>query len=142
MRQVEVSRHPGLRRPPPGPGFFEALVGDNIGIGHPHEVHAVFGGDRQGRTTTQPFATPGVRFLEAYFLGTRNRTPGVSLTPTRKSEGSDALSDDGAIRKPLQRPKAMGPDADACPSRHPVAPQFGLGVWYKHRGAARRGEER
>jgi hypothetical protein len=29
----------------------------HIGIGGPHEVHAVFGRDRRGRTTAQPFAT-------------------------------------------------------------------------------------
>jgi hypothetical protein len=33
------------------------LVTDIVGIGRPHEVHAVFGRDRRGRTTAQPFAT-------------------------------------------------------------------------------------
>ena len=30
--------HPRLRRPSPGPRFFEALVADNIGVGRPEEV--------------------------------------------------------------------------------------------------------
>jgi len=57
MRQVEVSRTLVFDDPRRARGFFEALVADNIGIGRPHEVHAVFGRDRRGRTTTQPFTT-------------------------------------------------------------------------------------
>ena len=38
-------------------GFFEALVADNIDIGRPAEVHAVFGRDRRGRTTGKQFRT-------------------------------------------------------------------------------------
>ena len=38
-------------------GSFEALVHDNSGIGRPHEVNAVFGRDRRGATTKQPFRT-------------------------------------------------------------------------------------
>jgi hypothetical protein len=57
MRQVEVSRTLVFDDPRRARGFFEALVTDNIGIGRPEEVHAVFGRDRRGRTTPQPFAT-------------------------------------------------------------------------------------
>jgi hypothetical protein len=57
MRQVEVSRTLVFDDPRRARGFFESLVQDNIGIGRPHEVHAVFGRDRRGRTTAQPFAT-------------------------------------------------------------------------------------
>ena len=57
MRQVEVSRTFVFDDPRRARGFFESLVQDNIGIGRPHEVHAVFGRDRRGRTTAQPFAT-------------------------------------------------------------------------------------
>jgi hypothetical protein len=57
MRQVEVSRTLVFDDPRRARGFFEALVADNIGIGRPHEVHAVFGRSRRGRTTAQPFAT-------------------------------------------------------------------------------------
>jgi hypothetical protein len=42
MRQVEVSRTLVLDQPRRARGFFEALVGDNIGIGRPEEVAAVF----------------------------------------------------------------------------------------------------
>ena len=57
MRQIEVSRTLVFDDPRRARGFFEALVTDNIGIGRPHEVHAVFGRDRRGRTTRLPFAT-------------------------------------------------------------------------------------
>jgi hypothetical protein len=57
MRQVEVSRTLVFDDPRRARGFFEALVTDNIGVGRPHEVHAVFGRDRRGRTTDLPFAT-------------------------------------------------------------------------------------
>jgi hypothetical protein len=57
MRQVAVSRTLVFDDPRRARGFFESLVTDNIGIGRPHEVHAVFGRDRRGRTTAQPFAT-------------------------------------------------------------------------------------
>jgi hypothetical protein len=42
MRQVEVSRTLVLDQPRRARGFFEALVSDNIGIGRPEEVAAVF----------------------------------------------------------------------------------------------------
>ena len=42
MRQVEVSRTLVLDEPRRARGFFEALVADNIGIGRPEEVAAVF----------------------------------------------------------------------------------------------------
>lgn len=57
MRQVEVSRTLVFDDPRRARGFFEALVTDNIGVGRPEEVHAVFGRNRRGRTTPQPFAT-------------------------------------------------------------------------------------
>jgi hypothetical protein len=57
MRQVEVSRTVVFDDPRRARGFFEALVADNIGVGRPAEVRAVFGLDRRGRTTSQPFAT-------------------------------------------------------------------------------------
>jgi hypothetical protein len=57
MRQVEISRTLVFDDPRRARGFFEALVSDNIGIGRPAEVHAVFGRDRRGRITTKPFRT-------------------------------------------------------------------------------------
>ena len=57
MRQVEVSRTLVLDDPRRARRFFEALVADNIGIGRPQEVHAVFGRDRRGRTTSKQFVT-------------------------------------------------------------------------------------
>ncbi|MBK5223012.1 MAG: hypothetical protein JJE52_09070 [Acidimicrobiia bacterium] len=57
MRQVEVSRTLVLDDPRRARRFFEALVADNIGIGRPQEVHAVFGRDRRGRTTAKQFRT-------------------------------------------------------------------------------------
>ena len=57
MRQVEVSRTLVFDDPRRARGFFEALVTDNVGVGRPHEVHAVFGRDRRGRITSKPFAT-------------------------------------------------------------------------------------
>jgi hypothetical protein len=57
MRQVEVSRTMVLDDPRRARRFFEALVADNVGIGRPHEVHAVFGRDRRGVTTPQQFRT-------------------------------------------------------------------------------------
>ena len=58
MRQVEVSRTLVFDDPRRARGFFEALVTDNIGIGRPEEVRAVFGRDRRGRGTTQPLLHP------------------------------------------------------------------------------------
>jgi hypothetical protein len=57
MRQVEVSRTLVFDDPRRARGFFEALVADNIGIGRPQEVHAVFGRDPRGRTTSKQFRT-------------------------------------------------------------------------------------
>jgi hypothetical protein len=57
MRQVEVSRTLVFDDPRRARSFFEALVTDNIGIGRPGEVHAVFGRDRRGRTSPKPFGT-------------------------------------------------------------------------------------
>ena len=42
MRQVEVSRTMVFDDPRRARGFFEALVTDNIGIGRPDEIAAVF----------------------------------------------------------------------------------------------------
>ena len=56
MRQVEVSRTLVFDDPRRTRGFFEALVGDNIGIGRPEQVAVVFA--RQVRKTTrEPFRT-------------------------------------------------------------------------------------
>ena len=56
MRQVEVSRTIVFDHPCRARGFFESLVADNVGIGRPAEVSAVFG--RQVRKTTkEPFRT-------------------------------------------------------------------------------------
>jgi hypothetical protein len=57
MRQVEVSRTLVFDDPRRARLFFESLVADNIGVGRPHEVHAVFGRSRRGVTTKQPFST-------------------------------------------------------------------------------------
>jgi hypothetical protein len=57
MRQVEVSKTLVFDDPRRARGFFEALVTDNIGIGRPHEVHAVFGRSPRGRTSGKPFGT-------------------------------------------------------------------------------------
>ena len=57
MRQVEVSRTLVFDDPRRARGFFEAVVTDNVGVGRPHEVHAVFGRDRRGRITAKPFST-------------------------------------------------------------------------------------
>ncbi len=57
MRQVEVSRTLVFDDPRRARSFFEALVQDNVGVGRPHKVHAVFGRDRRGRTTAMPFST-------------------------------------------------------------------------------------
>jgi hypothetical protein len=51
MRQVEVSRTVVFDDPRRARGFFESLVADNVGIGRPHEVAAVFA--RQVRKTTK-----------------------------------------------------------------------------------------
>ena len=50
MRQVEMSRTLVFDDPRRARAFFEALVADNIGIGRPDEVHAVFGRRPRGRT--------------------------------------------------------------------------------------------
>jgi hypothetical protein len=56
MRQVEVSRTLVFDDPRRARRFFEALVQDNVDIGRPEEVAAVFA--RQVRTTTkEPFGT-------------------------------------------------------------------------------------
>ena len=57
MRQVEVSRTLVFDDPRRARSFFEALVADNIDIGRPAEIHAVFGRDRRGRTTAKQFRT-------------------------------------------------------------------------------------
>ena len=57
MRQVEVSRTLVFDDPRRARLFFESLVADNIGVGRPQEVHAVFGRDRRGVTTKHPFST-------------------------------------------------------------------------------------
>ena len=54
MRQVEVSRTLVFDDPRRARGFFEALVADNIGVGRPEEIRAVFvPTKRGGRTALQ-----------------------------------------------------------------------------------------
>ena len=53
MRQVEVSRTIVFDDPRRARGFFEALVADNVGVGRPAEMKAVFGRSPRGRTTAQ-----------------------------------------------------------------------------------------
>jgi len=56
MRQVEVSRTLVFDDPRRARSFFESLVADNVGIGRPSEVSAIFA--RQVRKTTkEPFRT-------------------------------------------------------------------------------------
>ncbi len=57
MRQVEVSRTLVFDDPRRARGFFESLVSDNIGVGRPDEVRAVFGPDRKGRPSKHPYQT-------------------------------------------------------------------------------------
>jgi hypothetical protein len=58
MRQVEVSKTLVFDDPRRARGFFEALVTDNIDIGRPERVNAVFGHRRPGRPrTAQPHQT-------------------------------------------------------------------------------------
>ena len=62
MRQVEVSRTIVFDDPRRARGFFEALVADNIGIGRPEEVRAVFIPTRRGgRTASMPSPDPGLQ---------------------------------------------------------------------------------
>ena len=56
MRQVEVSRTLVFDDPRRARGFFEALVTDNVGIGRPEAVAAVFARQVR-RTPKEPFAT-------------------------------------------------------------------------------------
>ncbi|MBI2170232.1 MAG: hypothetical protein HYU28_12160 [Actinobacteria bacterium] len=56
MRQVEVSRTLVFDDPRRARGFFESLVADNVGIGRPHEVAAVFA-RRVQRNTPSIFRT-------------------------------------------------------------------------------------
>jgi hypothetical protein len=60
MRQVEVSRTLVFDDPRRARSFFESLVQDNIGIGRPEQMAAVFAGQlrtRGPRPTKGPFAT-------------------------------------------------------------------------------------
>ncbi|MGH2576805.1 MAG: hypothetical protein ACRDG9_03495 [Actinomycetota bacterium] len=63
VRQVEVSRTLVLDDPRPARAFFEALVADNIGVGRPHEVAAVF-----ARRVTK--RTPGIFRTRVFGPGT------------------------------------------------------------------------
>ena len=56
MRQVEISRTLVLDDPRRARSFFEALVADNIGIGRPEQVSAVFV-RRVTKATREPFRT-------------------------------------------------------------------------------------
>jgi hypothetical protein len=57
MRQVEVSRTLVFDDPRRARGFFESLIADNIGVGRPDEVRAVFGLDRKGAKSKHPYQT-------------------------------------------------------------------------------------
>jgi hypothetical protein len=63
VRQVEVSRTLVFDDPRRARGFFESLVADNVGIGRPHEVAAVFA--RQVRKNT-----PGIFRTRVFTSGT------------------------------------------------------------------------
>ena len=63
MRQVEVSRTIVLDDPRRARAFFESLVTDNIGIGRPHEVAAIFARRVQKNT-------PGVFRTRVFGVGT------------------------------------------------------------------------
>lgn len=66
VRQVEVSRTLVLDDPRRARGFFESLVADNVGVGRPHEVAAVFA-RRVIRTT------PGIFRTRVFGAGTEVR---------------------------------------------------------------------
>ena len=57
MRQVEVSRTIVFDDPRRARGFFEALVSDNIGIGRPEEIRAVFVSGPTGEPDRHPSQT-------------------------------------------------------------------------------------
>jgi hypothetical protein len=57
MRQVEVSRTIVFDDPRRARGFFEALVADNIGVGRPEEIRAVFIPTKRGARTALPSQT-------------------------------------------------------------------------------------
>jgi hypothetical protein len=57
MRQVEVSRTIVFDDPRRARGFFEALVADNIGVGRPEEIRAVFVPTKRGLRTQIPTQT-------------------------------------------------------------------------------------
>jgi hypothetical protein len=66
VRQVEASRTLVFDDPRRARGFFESLVADNIGIGRPHEVAAVF-----ARRVTK--RTPGIFRTRIFGAGTEVR---------------------------------------------------------------------
>ena len=57
MRQIEVSRTIVFDDPRRARGFFEALVADNIGVGRPEEIRAVFVPTKRGVRTQIPTQT-------------------------------------------------------------------------------------
>jgi hypothetical protein len=57
MRQVEVSRTLVFDDPRRARGFFEALVTDNVGVGRPEEIRAVFVPTKRGVRTSLPSQT-------------------------------------------------------------------------------------
>ena len=57
MRQVEVSRTLVFDDPRRARGFFEALVTDNVGVGRPEEIRAVFVASKRGVRTPMPSQT-------------------------------------------------------------------------------------
>jgi hypothetical protein len=57
VRQVEVSRTIVFDDPRRARGFFEGLVADNIGVGRPEEIRAVFVPTKRGVRTSMPSQT-------------------------------------------------------------------------------------
>ena len=57
MRQIEVSRTIVFDDPRRARAFFEALVADNIGVGRPEEIRAVFIPTKRGVRTSMPSQT-------------------------------------------------------------------------------------
>jgi hypothetical protein len=57
MRQIEVSRTPGFRRPRWARGVLESLVADIIGIGRPEQAHPLSAHGPLGATTKQSCGT-------------------------------------------------------------------------------------
>lgn len=105
MRQVEVSRTVVFDDPRRARGFFQALISDNIGIGRPEQVCAVFA--RQVRSTTKSV------------FQTRIFTPGTEVKldfSYRKSRVKQYLKEGRALRieTVINKPYDLGVLARIC----------------------------